>query len=37
MTFATARRRIARMTKLVSKRARNDAVLAPHFDNFAFR
>jgi RNA polymerase sigma-70 factor (ECF subfamily) len=37
MTFATTRRRIARMTKLVSRRARNDAVLAPHFDKFAYR
>ena len=37
MTFATTRRRIARMTKLVSKRARNDAVLAPHFYRFASR
>jgi RNA polymerase sigma-70 factor, ECF subfamily len=37
MTFATTRRRIARMTKLVSKRARNDAVLAPHFERFASR
>jgi RNA polymerase sigma-70 factor (ECF subfamily) len=35
MTFATTRRRIVRMTKLVSKRARNDAVLAPHFERFA--
>jgi len=37
MTFATTRRRVARMTKLVSRRARNDAVLAPHFDKFAYR
>ena len=37
MTFATTRRRVARMTKLVSKRARNDAALAPHFDKLASR
>jgi RNA polymerase sigma-70 factor, ECF subfamily len=35
MSFPTTRRRIARMTGRVSRRAKSDAVLAPYFQQFA--
>ena len=36
MSFPTARRRIERMTKRVSLRAKRDEVLSVHFEGFPF-